>query len=102
MKSQWFKDDGSGVDPKGNAYALQYTTDPDTSLYDGTYVSYSNWHVNNGYSVMRINLVGYDEFTIYLRSYAESRYDYAIAGNIDQAITSGSPSTYKARTYGNQ
>ena len=81
---------------------MQYTTNPDTSLYDGTYVSYGNWHVNNGYSVMRISMVGYDEFTIYLRSYAESNYDYAIAGNIDQAITSGNPSTYKARTYGNQ
>ena len=43
------------------------------------YESYSNYHVSNGYAKMFIDVDGYDEFTIYINSYAESNYDYTLA-----------------------
>jgi hypothetical protein len=53
---------------------------------------------------MTIDIVGYDNFKLYIRSYAESRYDYTMASQLDQDLTSGSTeSTYmKTSTRGNQ
>lgn len=99
LNSQWFLDDGSGKDPNGKSYSTTYSTNPDTSTYDGTYMSYSNFNVNSGQSKMRIDFVGYSEFVIYIRSYAESNYDYTLAGKIDQTVTT---SAYQDRTYGSQ
>lgn len=101
MNGQWFLDDGSGIDPSGKAYGTSYSTNPDQSLYDGTYVSYSNFNVNSGWAKMRINFIGYTEFSVHIRSYAESNYDYTVIGNLDQNITSNPTAGY-ARTYGNQ
>ena len=99
LNSQWFLDDGSGKDPNGKAYGTTYSANPDASTYDGTYMSYSNFNVNSGESRMRIDFVGYSEFTVYIRSYAESYCDYTIAGKLDQTATT---SAYQDRTYGSQ
>ena len=83
LNSQWFLDDGSGKDPNGKIYGTTYSSNPDASTYDGTYMSYSNFNVNSGQAKMRIDFVGYSEFVVYIRSYAESNYDYTIAGKLD-------------------
>ena len=83
LNDQWFLDNRSGKDPNGKAYGTAYSTNPDANTYDGTYMSYSNFNVNNGQAKMRIDFVGYSEFVVYIRSYAESNYDYTIAGKID-------------------
>ena len=83
MNGQWFKDNGTGTDPNGKSYGTSYSMNPDANKYDGTYVSYSNYNVNNGWSKMRITFMGYSEFVVYIRSYAESYYDYTVAGNLD-------------------
>jgi hypothetical protein len=58
-------------------------TNPDSSLYDGPYESNSIYNIGNKAAVMYIKITGYTAFTIYLRSYAESSYDYALAFNLD-------------------
>lgn len=45
---------------------------------------------------MYIDIEGYDTFTIYVRSYAESNYDYVTVYNLD------STSSAKVTTNGNQ
>ena len=69
---------------------------PDASLYDGVYES-TNQGLNDTKSVMYIDINGYDEFTIYVRSNAESTYDYLQVSNIDTDMSS-----VKATTSGNQ
>lgn len=83
LNGQWFKDNGTGTDPNGKSYGTTYSTNPDPNEYDGTYISYSNFNVNSGWAKMRINFVGYSEFVVYIRSYAESNYDYTVVGNLD-------------------
>lgn len=54
---------------------------------------------------MYIRIDGYDTFTIYIRSYAESSYDYAMAFNPDVDVTSlpaYNTAGVKAHTRGNQ
>jgi hypothetical protein len=71
-------------------------SNPDSSLYDGVYESYSNYNVHSSSAWMYINIEGYDTFTIYVRSYAESSYDYVTVYNLD------STSSAKMTTKGNQ
>jgi hypothetical protein len=73
---------------------------------DGVYTSYSNYNVNNSAAIMTININGYKKFSIYIRSNAESNYDYVMASQLDQSIT-GSTSynnatLVKAHTRGKQ
>lgn len=80
-------------------------TNPDSSVYDGVYQSYSNYNVHSSAAIMTITITGYTEFTCYIRSYAESTYDYVMIGELDSVLTSSS--TYsstgvKAHTRGNQ
>lgn len=42
-----------------------------------------SYHINNGTSTATITLTGYQKFVIYIRSYAESTYDYTIAAPLD-------------------
>ena len=55
---------------------------------------------------MTITITGYSEFSLYIRSYAESNYDYVMVSQLDKTITHSS--TYsdatlvKAYTRGNQ
>ena len=70
------------------------------------YESFSNYNVNNGTATMTINIYGYKKFSLYIRSYAESNYDYVMVSQLDQSIT-GSTSysdttLVKAHTRGNQ
>lgn len=83
----------------------QENPDPQTLL--GVYESNSNYHVDNQYAKTYVRLSGYSEVTIYIRSYAESSYDYTIAFNLDTDWTSTSvPSSgstgVKAHTSGKQ
>ena len=79
---------------------------PDSSLYDGVYRSVKSYQVNNGYDTMYIDIVGYESFKLYIRSWAESNYDYVMVSQLDQTIT-GSTSysdttLVKAHTRSNQ
>ena len=78
---------------------------PDSILYDGVYESFSNYNSNSNHATMTITITGYKKFSLYIRSYAESNYDYVMVGQLDKAITgstSYSSSDVKAHTRGNQ
>ena len=80
-------------------------TNPDPALYDGVYESFSNHHVQSGYAKMYVRLQGYTNFRIYIRSYAETYYDYTIAFNPDvdvSSLPSVTTTGAKASTRGNQ
>jgi hypothetical protein len=80
-------------------------SNPNSSLYDGVYESYSNYNVNSGTATMTINITGYTSFSVYIRSYAESNYDYVMISQLDKTITgstSYSSSDVKAHTRGSQ
>lgn len=81
-------------------------SNPDSSLYDGVYRSASNYNVNNGVATMYIIIKNCSSFNMYIRSYAESSFDYVMVSQLDQPIT-GSTSysnttLVKAHTRGNQ
>jgi hypothetical protein len=61
-------------------------TNPDASLYDGVYES-TNAGIDSSYSTMYIDINGYKNFTVYIRSYAESNYDYVMISELDKNIT---------------
>ena len=67
-------------------WRLNEIINPDKSLYDGVYESYSNYNVNSSIATMYIDIQGYETFSIYVRSYGESMYDYLIASKIDEDI----------------
>ena len=58
-------------------------SNPDSSLYDGVYESYSNYNKDNGAAMMYIDIEGYNEFCFYIRSDAESTYDYVTVSELD-------------------
>ena len=64
----------------------------------------SNKGVNSSNAVMKLECIGYTELTIYIRSYAESFYDYTIASiaNASTYPTDFNSSDTKAHTRGNQ
>lgn len=68
--------------------------------------SNKSYNVNSGVDIMTITINGFTEFTCYIRSYAESNYDYVMIGQLDQAITGSSSysntTLVKAHTRGNQ
>jgi len=67
------------------------------------YESYSNYHTNNAYAKMYVRISGYETFKLYIRSYAESSYDYTLAFNPDVDVTSNPSSSttgVKAHTSG--
>ena len=82
LNGQWVKD---------TSYS-----NPDPSLYDGVYKSNSNYHVPNSTSTMRIRVSGPGIFHIYVRSNAESTYDYVNVYTLD------STSVVKYSSRGNQ
>jgi hypothetical protein len=81
-------------------------SNPDSSLYDGVYQSYSNKGVDDSEAKMYIDIEGYTNFKLYIRSYAESNYDYVMVSQLDKDIysdTSYSNTTLvKAYTRGKQ
>ena len=48
-----------------------------------SYRSYSNYNVDNSTATMYLTISGYDTFTLYIRSYAESSFDYTRAYEVD-------------------
>ena len=85
-------------------------TNPDSNIYDGVYESFSNYNIGNNAAVMYIKISGYTSFTLYIRSYAESSYDYTVVFNLDvytptKPLTSNPSSSttgVKAHTSGKQ
>lgn len=82
------------------------TTNPDSSNYDA-YMSDGSHGVDSAFDIMVITLsTGFTEFDVYIRSYAESNYDYTVIGNLDSTIPTSnygkSGSNVKDSTYGNQ
>ena len=71
-------------------------SNPDSSLYDGVYESYSNYNVNNGTATMTITIDNLDSFTIYIRSYAETYYDYVMVSQLDVEINGNTSYQYNA------
>lgn len=63
------------------------TPNPDPEQFDGVYESFSNWNVNGGTADMRIEIENYSDFTIYIRSDAESSYDYVDVYELDKEYT---------------
>ena len=79
---------------------------PDIDAYDGVYESNSNYKVANSCSTLTITITGLDTFTIYIRSYAESYYDYVMVSQLDKTINQSTSYLYnenvKAHTRGKQ
>ena len=102
-----FNTDGSyTVNLNGQWEETTAVPNPDSTLYDGVYRSSSNYHVGNGVAIMYITIKDCSSFTLYIRSYAESNYDYMMVSQLDKTIT-GSTSysnttLVKAHTRGNQ
>ena len=61
-------------------------SNPNTSTYDGVYESYSNKGINNSGASMYIDINGYTNFKLYIRSYAESSYDYVMVSQLDKTL----------------
>ena len=64
----------------------------------------NNKGVNSSQAVMKLECIGYTELTIYIRSYAESSWDYTIASNANASAypKAYNDSTAKAHTSGIQ
>ena len=71
------------VDISNGDWVLQDpNTNPDPSSYDGVYQSSRYWKaVPSGGCIVKmyIDVVGYTTFKVYIRSYGENNYSYAIA-----------------------
>ena len=65
------------------------TTNPDSSKYDA-YMSNGSHNVGSGMDCMSITIEGYTKFTVYIRSYAESNYDYVTISELDTPYTGSS------------
>ena len=78
-------------------------SNPDASLYDGVYES-TNQGVGSSCSMMYIDISDYDSFRFYVRSDAESTYDFVVVSNLDATLTSSttSGSAVKMTTSGKQ
>ena len=90
-----------------NQWRLSETVaNPDASLYDGVYESFSNYNVSNSCAKMTITLHDAETFTIYIRSYAEAYYDYVMVSQLDKDIDQNTSYLYselvKAHTRTNQ
>ena len=69
--------------------------------------SFSNYHVSNSISRMRIYVYGYDSITFKIYSDAESYFDYTLIGNLDYDLSKllsvdDSTTGIKTTTYGKQ
>lgn len=84
------------VDLKDNWQLSTRASNPDPSKYEGVYESFSNYNVNKGTATMTITLNNLDEFTLYIRSYAETYYDYVMVSQLDVEITGSTSYLYSA------
>ena len=92
------------VDLQGQWRLSTTIANPDSSLYDGVYESFSNKGQAYSTAIMRIYINGLTEFKFYVRSYAESSYDYVVVSNLDCNLSSGTTSgtNVKLTTSGKQ
>lgn len=101
---------GGGSTPSYGSYYVdlngQWVASPYTINGSTVYQSNSNYNVHNSYATMYINITGYDTFKVYIRSYAESSWDYVMISQPNQSITGSTSTTnttlVKAHTMGNQ
>ena len=70
---------------------------PDPTLYDGVYESYSNKGVDNANADLIITINGYTNFDIYVRSYGEDNHDYVQVFELDSTTT---VKTYTGQKFG--
>lgn len=84
------------IDLKDNWRKSVSLSNLDESKYDGVYESYSNYNVNNGTAIMTITINNLDAFTIYIRSYAETYYDYIMVSQLDVEINGNTSYQYSA------
>jgi hypothetical protein len=76
-----------------NQWQLSTTiSNPDSATYDGVYESFSNKGVNSSAALMYIDIVGYETFKFYVRSYGESSCDYVVVSNLDCTLTNNTTS----------
>lgn len=74
------------IDLNGQWRLSTSVTNPDSANYNGVYESFSNTWVHSSAAYMYIDIVGYETFRFYIRSYGESNYDYVMVSELDQAI----------------
>ena len=65
---------------------------PDSAVYEGVYESFSNKGVDSSAAIMYIDIVGYENFKFYVRSHAESSWDYVVVSNLDCTLSNGTTS----------
>jgi hypothetical protein len=77
---------------------------PSSAVYEGVYESFSNKGVHYSAAIMYIDIVGYENFKLYVRSNAESSYDFVVVSNLDCTLTNEttSGSNVKMTTSGKQ
>ena len=94
------------VNLNGQWEATTAVPNPDSTLYDGVYRSFSNYNVGGGVATMYINIKDCSSFKMYIRSYAESSYDYVMVSQLDKTINGDTnfrdTTLVKAYTAGNQ
>lgn len=68
-----------------NEWQVSSVSNPNEELYEGPYESFSNKGSSGETSMamMYIDIEGYEYFHFYIRSYAESSYDYVMASKLD-------------------
>lgn len=72
-------------------WVLNNTNNPSTSLYD-MYQSNTNKGISNSVDMMKVTFKGYDSFTIYIRSYGETYWDYVVASSLNYVLPTTSSS----------
>ncbi len=94
------------VNLNGQWEATTAVSNPDSTLYDGVYRSSSNYNVSNEAAIMYITIKDCSSFKMYIRSYAESTYDYVMVSQLDTLINGNNDYNntryVKAHTRGNQ
>lgn len=70
---------------------------PDPEQFDGVYESFSNWNVDYSTADMRIEIENYSNFTIYIRSNAETQWDYLEVYELDKEYTGNVYATTKSK-----
>ena len=71
---------------------------PNPNIYKGLYESFSNHYIHDSIATMYIDIHGYDTFSLLVRSYGESRYDYLVVSELDTEIDLETSSTIKYST----
>ena len=85
-----WKDVSYTVDLNNNWQLSTEITNPDSNVYEGVYESFSNQGKDNTAAIMYVDIVGYETFQLYIRSYAESSYDYVMVSQLDKTINNSS------------